>query len=110
MTNVKKESTNNQAPYPTIKFSDFETRQEAAADLIREFGVLVVEDVLSGDECNANMEGIVSCFEKLNPGVLHRNRSETWTRNNLPPYVRYGLQVSNKAYKPSHFATLMLPF
>ena len=71
-------------PYPTT------TDLAQVPDLLREFGVCVIPDVFSANECAELMHEIVFSIEKLCPGVKRRDPS-TWTRSNLIPCVRHGL-------------------
>lgn len=58
--------------------------------LFTEQGVVVITDVFTAEECDGWMDGIVSAFGRLSPG-LDRRAAATWTRANLPPQTRVGL-------------------
>jgi hypothetical protein len=75
--------------YPSIDFksNNFE------ADLCRlydEYGVCVITNVFTPNECNNIMDNIVSSFEKLGTGV-NRKDPKTWNNYNLPVMTRPGM-------------------
>lgn len=63
-------------------------------DKFRQYGVCVVKNVFSEQECDSHIEEVVSSIEKLGSGV-DRNKPETWTNENLPSQVRPGMYQSD---------------
>lgn len=78
------------AAYTTISFSDpdFESK---LIRLFRSDGVVAITDVMSKEQCDKYMDGLVSIAENLDTGVDRRNCKKTWLDENLPPQTRAGL-------------------
>lgn len=75
--------------YPSISIKD----PKFKAKLVKQFktnGVVVIDDVITIQECDNYMDDILTCFEKLGTGIK-RTDLTTWTDYNLPPQVRPGL-------------------
>jgi hypothetical protein len=75
--------------YPTIDFKskNFETD---LCKFYNEYGVCVIANVFTPDECNNIMDNVVSSFEKLGTGV-NRNVPKTWHNYSLPVMTRPGM-------------------
>lgn len=75
--------------YKSISFNseDFEKK---VCRTLREDGVVVINDVLTVDECDGHMDDILLNFEKLETGIK-ANDISTWSKNRLPPQTRTGL-------------------
>jgi hypothetical protein len=76
--------------YPSISINDpdFKTK------LINNFktdGLVVINDVLSDQECLDSMNGILNDFQLLGTGIDINNVKKTWIDHNLPPQTRPGL-------------------
>lgn len=74
--------------YPCIKYADFDP--SIAREKFRDYGVLVVTDVFTGQQCDRWMDEIVRSLEQLGTGV-NRDDLSTWTKDRLPPCSRIGL-------------------
>jgi len=57
----------------------------------QQHGVVIIPNILSEDECDMYMSGIVSRFEALGTGIERHNIKKTWSDYNLPPQTRPGL-------------------
>lgn len=75
--------------YPIIDFKS-KTFKEDLIKNTREFGLCVIKNVVPIDECNKDMDKIVSAFENLGTG-LKRDKVSTWTDYNTPPQIRRGM-------------------
>ena len=91
---TKKENTNiiatndTNIKYGVVEFNDpeFETKM---IDLVKEYGVVVIKNVLSIDECTEHMNNIVSDLETISN--FKRSDIKTWKNENLPQQVRSGM-------------------
>ena len=59
--------------------------------LLKEYGVVVIPNVFSDDECNDWMKEILSNIEAISGNQVNHEVPETWTKDKLPPQRRYGL-------------------
>lgn len=86
ITNVQ--NVDKSTSYPTIKYSDL----YKLPTLLKQYGVVVIENVFTNKECNEWMESILNDFEKIGKDI-DKDDSEAWSKakENLPPQTRYGL-------------------
>jgi hypothetical protein len=56
----------------------------------KEYGVCIVENVFTEEECDRNIDEVVSTIEKLGSNVK-RDDPKTWIAENLPSQVRPGM-------------------
>lgn len=70
-----------------VKYTDPEFITKSA-ELLKEWGVLVIEDVFTPSECREKVERIHDGFTTINPTL---NEPTAWTKENLPPIPRAGL-------------------
>ena len=75
--------------YPTVDFNQINYSE--ASKLLKEYGVLVIENVFDADTCNNYMHETVRCFESLGTGVDRHKLKQTWIPANLPPQTRQGM-------------------
>jgi hypothetical protein len=61
---------------------------------LRDDGVVVIENVLSVDECNATVSGIAEGIHAINPAVAVSGSPRGWTREHLPAGPRHGMMQS----------------
>ena len=59
--------------------------------LLKEYGVVVIPNVFSSDECNSWMKEILLNMEAISGNHISHKDPETWTEDKLPPQRRYGL-------------------
>ena len=81
-------STQDVPKYGIIEFDDddFDTK---LIGLVKEYGVVVIKNVLSSNECLDNMNGIVTELETVSD--FKRSDINTWKPGNLPQQVRPGM-------------------
>lgn len=82
--------------FATIDCNDF----SQSGPLLKQYGVVVVENVFTDKQCDTWMDNIVTTFEKIGNNVS-RDKPESWIKSNLPPQTRYGLFQSCMAHLPS---------
>lgn len=70
----------------TITYSEDADFGKRATDMLREWGVVVIEDVFERKECRERVEEILSGFYKISPDL-----GKDWTKKRLPPAPRAGL-------------------
>ena len=61
----------------------------------REYGICVIQDVFTSQECNKSIEETIRSIEQLGSGV-RRDDVSTWNRQNLPSQVRVGMYQGSK--------------
>lgn len=77
--------------YPfTIAFDDPDFKHKLP-ELLKEWGVTVITDVFSPEECEASMDHLVNYVETISDGFDHKNPKTTWIKERIPPAVREGL-------------------
>ena len=81
--------------FPTIDYKTLNTNE--ASSLLKEFGVLVIENVISREDCERFAETTVKEIEELGSGIDRNDIKGTWKDNNLPPQVKPGMM----AFRPS---------
>ena len=86
-------SQDSEPPYPVIKYSDFDSKR--GVDLLKEFGVLVIEDLYSMFKNVVNPQGT---FPYTRLSLTIYSTICTW----CPAWFSRRLQVS----KASHYSTL----
>lgn len=59
--------------------------------LLKEYGVCVIPNVFSNNECDSWMRKILSNIEAISGNEVDHTQPETWTVDKLPPQIRYGL-------------------
>lgn len=60
-------------------------------DILLEYGLVVINDVYSFDECDSTMEELIECFHKINSNVIYNNGQLSWEKKDLPPETRDGM-------------------
>ena len=60
-------------------------------DEYKKFGLIVINDVFTDQECDIWMDNIINDFVKLETGIDKKKIKETWIDTNLPPVVKAGL-------------------
>jgi len=85
---VNVNNADNNAKYGIVDFNDsnFETKM---INLVKEFGVVVIKNVLSSIECTDHMSNIVTELETVSS--FKRSDLKTWQPENLPQQVRPGM-------------------
>lgn len=77
--------------YPfTVAFEDPDFKYKLP-EILKEWGVVVITDVFSPDECEASVTQLVNYVETLSDGFDHKNPKATWIKEHIPPAVRDGL-------------------
>jgi hypothetical protein len=74
----------------TISFKSLEFASQVGK-ILKNYGVVIIENVFEFDECDNLMTEIVECFEKISDGFDSKRYKRTWITENLPPMVRTGL-------------------
>ena len=74
--------------YPIVSYN--EEWMNNIDSKFKEYGLIVIEDIIEEKECNRYMEEIVESIEKIGTGVK-RDNIETWKKELLPPMTRHGL-------------------
>lgn len=64
----------------------FETK---LIELIKEYGVVVIKNVIDPDKCGEYTERTVNALEQV--GEFKKDNLKTWTPGNLPPQIRPGM-------------------
>ena len=59
--------------------------------LLKEYGVVVIPNVFSNEECNSWMKQILQNMEAISGNHINHEDPESWTEDKLPPQRRYGL-------------------
>ena len=59
--------------------------------LLKEYGVVVIPNVFTNEECNSWMREILLNMEAISGNNVNHKDPETWTEDKLPPQRRYGL-------------------
>jgi hypothetical protein len=78
-------------PYPcTVAFDDRDFNLKLP-ELLKHWGVVVITDVFSPEECEESMNHLVNYVEELSDGFDHKNPKDTWIKERIPPAVRDGL-------------------
>ena len=56
-------------------------------------GVVVIENLYNGEECDSFLKETLEAFKKINPELDYsdENVRKTWTKPNLPPQTRSGM-------------------
>ena len=73
----------------SIDDPDYKTK---VIDIIREHGVVIINNVFSNEECDESMDELFESMSKLSGNVIKRKNWKTeWNRQNLPPQTRIGL-------------------
>ena len=76
--------------YSSISYND----NNFIEKLITEFkknGIVVINDILTDEECDQHVDNIVDDFCNLGSGIDKNNIKNTWIDENLPPQTRPGL-------------------
>lgn len=75
--------------HKSISFHDPQFNNQVVK-ILKEDGVVVIDDVLTIDQSDTLMEQITNCFQKLGTGII-ANDPDTWSKDKLPPQTRSGL-------------------
>lgn len=75
--------------FPQLSYISLDYKE--AISLLKEYGVLVITDVLSEKTCATFTKKTIDSLIKLNPEIDLKRIKKTWTKENLPPQVRPGL-------------------
>lgn len=81
-------TTANNTQYGIIEFDD-PNFDKKMIELIKEYGVVVIKNVMSIDECSEHMNNIVSDLETISN--FKRADIKTWKNENLPQQIRPGM-------------------
>lgn len=76
--------------YPSISYND----KDFVGKLVDEFkknGIVVINDIMTDNECDQYVDNIIDDFCKLDSGVDKQDIKNTWLDKNLPPQTRPGL-------------------
>jgi len=82
---INESAVANDLPYPVS--SD----QNKVPNLLKEYGVVVIPNVFSAEECNSWMKEILQNMEEISGNHINHEDPESWTEDKLPPQRRYGL-------------------
>jgi hypothetical protein len=74
----------------TVSFNNPDLASKIGKSL-KDYGVVIIEDVFALNECESFMTEMVDCLEKLSDGFDSKNYESTWKEGNLPPMMRSGL-------------------
>merc|ERR1719238_578926 len=77
----------------SISYND-ENRSPRIGEILKEFGVVVINDVFSNEECYNHMEGLVNGIEIISPQISSKTFSQlkkTWNDTNVMPQAKPGL-------------------
>lgn len=80
----------NTTDYLTISYDDAEFSTKLV-EAFKEYGVVVISNVMPKSVCDNHVDKIVTTIENLGTGVKRNKCKETWTDYNLPPQTRPGL-------------------
>ena len=58
--------------------------------IYKKYGLVVIENILDGKECDKYVDQILKCFEGFGTGI-DKTDQKTWTQDSLPPQTRPGL-------------------
>ena len=92
----------------TIDYEEAMTDTARFCQLLQDFGVVVVENVLPTERCDSVMNGIVSSFEQLGTGIT-REKAETWTDFYTPPQTRPGMFQALMSHLPEVWSVRVEP-
>lgn len=85
---MSKSRSENNTQYGIVDFNDSDFGSKMI-DLIKEYGVVVIKNVLSSNECSDNINDIVTEIETISD--FKRSDIRTWKTENLPQQVRPGM-------------------
>lgn len=69
-------------------------------EILKKYGVVVIENVYSKQECDDMMNDVVTSIEQLGSGI-DRNDVKTWKKENLPPQTRIGMHQNFLSHLPT---------
>ena len=78
-------SDSKTTPYPVC------TDLSKVTSLLKHYGVCVIPNVFTDQECDLCMKEILSNIETLSGNEVNHKYPNSWTTDKLPPQVRYGL-------------------
>ena len=90
----------NLQPNFTVSYTDPEFGSKIGP-IMKEYGVLVIEDVFSPDQCNLWMNDFVSAFQNISPSLKidsGKNLRYTWLDEAMFPQTRKGLHQRGYSY------------
>jgi hypothetical protein len=76
--------------YPSISYNDTNFNIKLVEAFTKN-GIVVINDIMTPDECDYHVDNIIDDFCKLGSGIDKNNIKNTWIDENLPPYTRPGL-------------------
>ena len=76
--------------YPSISYNDGNFFEKLVQEF-QEKGIVVINDIMTNEECDLIVDSIVDDFCNLGSGISKDNISGTWIDKNLPPQTRPGL-------------------
>ena len=84
----------------TVSYKD-EDRKNRIPEVLKEFGVCVITDVFSPEQCDEQMQHMVDGITTISPSVkidTFENLKETWKDRDIMPQVRKGLHQEGYSF------------
>lgn len=76
--------------YVTISYDDLDFESKLV-ESFKEYGVVVISNVMTKEECDNYVDSIVTNIENVGVNINRNNCKDTWLDENLPPQTRPGL-------------------